>query len=204
MIAVPGLGGRIWGFSSLAGADSTIQGSAASTVKKNAPSMRTTRSRSERGSIGEKLVAGCGRREEIRPSGSPLEPDHSVLMLERRAALLIGAGLGAAIWLISPLLTGRREPWDVEGAYYPAMLLGTGVLGGALAPSQWRKVALGVFGGQVVVLLVGVIAEPGSGGLWPLGILFLAVYSVLALLGAGFGASVRRFTGRGKDRGSTR
>jgi hypothetical protein len=116
-----------------------------------------------------------------------------MLKLDRRAGLLIGVGLGAAIWLVSPLITGRREPWDAEGGYYPAALLGAGVLGGVLAPRHWLSVALGVFGGQVVVLLGGVMAEPASGGLWPLGVSFLAFYSVLALLGAGLGAGVRRF-----------
>jgi hypothetical protein len=118
--------------------------------------------------------------------------------LDRRAAFLIGVGLGAAIWLLSPLITGRREPWDAEGGYYVAALLGAGVVAGVLAPGQWFSVALGVFGGQVVVLLGRVMAEPASGGLWPLGLLFLGWYSVLALLGAVLGASVRRFGSRGK------
>jgi hypothetical protein len=125
-----------------------------------------------------------------------------MLKLNRRSALLFGVGLGAAIWLVSPLITGRREPWDAEGGYYPAALLVAGVLGGLLAPRHWPYVALSVFAGQVIVLLAGVMAEPASGGLWPLGVLFLAFYSVLALLGAGLGAGVRRFGGRGEDRGT--
>lgn len=126
-----------------------------------------------------------------------------MLKLDRRAGLLIGVGLGAAIWLVSPLITGRREPWDAESSYYPAALLGAGILGGVLAPHHWLSVALGVFGGQVVVLMGGVLGDPSSGGLWPLGILFLGWYSVLALLGAGLGASVRRFGARGRDRDGT-
>lgn len=119
--------------------------------------------------------------------------DPSMLKLDRRAALLIGAGLGAGIWLLSPLITGRREPWDAEGVYYAAALLGAGIFGGVLAPQHWLSLALGVFGGQVAVLLGGVMTGPASGGLWPLGVLFLGLYSVLALLGAVLGASVRRF-----------
>jgi hypothetical protein len=130
-----------------------------------------------------------------------VDEEHRVLKLERRAALLLGGGLGAAIWLLSPLITGRREPWDAEGGYYAAALLGAGVIGGVLAPGQWFSTALGVFGGQVVVLLGGVMIEPAGGGLWPLGLLFLGWYSMLALLGAVLGASVRRFGGRGKGPG---
>ena len=115
---------------------------------------------------------------------------------ERRAGLLIGLGLGAAIWLLSPLITGRREPWDAEGGYYVTALLGTGLLGGLLAPKHRFSVALGVLGGQALVLLGGVVAEPASGGLWPLGLLFLGLISVLALVGAGLGATGRRLGGR--------
>ena len=113
--------------------------------------------------------------------------------LFRRAALLIGLGLGAAIWLISPLITGRREPWDAEGGYYIGALLLTGTIGGVLAPHHWLSLVFGIFGGQVLVLLAGVVADPASGGLWPLGVLFLGIYSVLALVGALLGAGIRRF-----------
>ena len=115
--------------------------------------------------------------------------------LDRRAALLIGLGLGAAIWLMSPLITGRREPWDAEGGYYAGALLVAGGLGGVLAPRHWLTLVLGVFAGQVVVLLAGVVAEPANAGLWPLGVLFLAMYSMLALFGAVLGAGMRRFGG---------
>ena len=116
-----------------------------------------------------------------------------MLKLNRRAALLIGFGLGAVIWLMSPLITGQREPWDAEGGYYAGALLVAGSLGGVLAPRHWLSVALGVFGGQVVVLLAGVIAHPANAGLWPLGVAFLGIYSVLALLGAVLGAGIRSF-----------
>jgi hypothetical protein len=108
----------------------------------------------------------------------------------------LGLGLGAAIWLLSPLVTGHREPWDAEGLYYLAALLGGGALGGFLAPHAWFSVAVGIFVGQALVLVAGLITNPASGGLWPLGVVFLAFYSVVALMGAALGAaaqpSVRR------------
>ena len=114
----------------------------------------------------------------------------------RRSALLLGLALGAAIWLLSPVITGQREPWDAEGGYYPSALVLTGILGGLAVPQHWGSVAIGIFAGQGVVLLGGVVAEPASGGLWPLGLLFLAVYSVLGLVGAGVGTGLRRRRGR--------
>ena len=114
----------------------------------------------------------------------------------RRSALLLGVALGAAIWLLSPIITRHREPWDTEGGYYPGALVLTGLLGGLAVPQHWRSVAIGIFAGQAVVLLGGVVARPASGGLWPLGLLFLVAYSVLALGGAGVGAALIRLRGR--------
>jgi hypothetical protein len=71
-------------------------------------------------------------------------------------------------------------------------LIGTGALGGLLVPGHWIEVAIGIFAGQAVVLLARVLAEPADGGLWPLGILFLALYALLALAGAMLGSALRR------------
>jgi hypothetical protein len=79
--------------------------------------------------------------------------------------------------------------------YYATALLGAGLMGGFLVPGHWAEVAVGVFTGQAVVMLARVLAEPGSGGLWPLGVLFLGVYSLLALVGAGLGSGLRRALG---------
>jgi hypothetical protein len=110
----------------------------------------------------------------------------------RWSAFLLGLILGAAIWLLSPWMTGRSEPWDAESGYYPGALLAAGALGGALIPMHWPAVALGIFVGQLLVILGGVLADPASGGLWPLGVVFLGVYSVLGLIGAVLGAVLRR------------
>jgi hypothetical protein len=110
----------------------------------------------------------------------------------RWSAFLIGVVLGAAIWLLSPWITGRSEPWDAEGGYYPGALLAAGALAGLLIPMHWGSATLGIFVGQVLVIVGGVLADPASGGLWPLGLIFLAGYSVLALVGALLGAVLRR------------
>ena len=108
------------------------------------------------------------------------------------AALLMGLFIGAAIWWLSPLITGRLEPWDAGSLYYEGALLGAGILGGLLLPKHWRWLVIGVFVGQVLVLLGGVLKEPSSGGLWPLGVVFMALYSLLAMVGAIVGGGVRR------------
>jgi hypothetical protein len=112
------------------------------------------------------------------------------------SGLPIGLALGAAIWLLSRFFTGREEPWDAAGSYYVVALLGSGAIGGFVVPGHWAEVAIGVYAGQAMVLMGRVLAEPGSGGLWPLGILVLALYSLLALLGAVLGSGLRRLVAR--------
>jgi hypothetical protein len=126
--------------------------------------------------------------------------------LGRRTALSsglpIGLVLGTAIWVLSRFFTGRDEPWDAAGGYYVGALLGSGAVGGFLVPGHWAEVAIGIFSGQAMVLMARVLAEPGSGGLWPLGLMLLALYSLLALLGAVLGSRLRRLvakSGRGES-----
>jgi hypothetical protein len=110
----------------------------------------------------------------------------------RWIAFLLGLILGAGIWLLSPWITGRSEPWDAEGAYYAGSLFASGALGGLLLPQHWPSVALGIFTGQFLVILGGVLADPASGALWPLGVAFLAGYTGLAFIAALLAAALRR------------
>ena len=110
----------------------------------------------------------------------------------RGLSFLIGLLVGAAIWLLSPMITGRREPWDAEGGYYAGALIGAGLLGGLLLPRNSRWLVAGIFVGQAVVLLGGVVMNPSSGGLWPLGLAFVALYVMLSLLGAMLGSGLRQ------------
>jgi hypothetical protein len=110
--------------------------------------------------------------------------------------LPIGLALGAAIWVLSASITGRAEPWDANGPYYPAALLVAGFVGGLLVAGHWGEVAVGVYAGQALVLLGRVLSDTGSGGLWPLGLMVLGLYSLIALAGALLGSALRRFANR--------
>ena len=110
--------------------------------------------------------------------------------------LPIGLAFGAAIWVLSASITGRPEPWDANSAYYPVALLVAGFVGGFLVPGHWGEVAVGVYAGQALVLLGRVLSDTGSGGLWPLGLIVLALYSLVALAGALLGSALRRFANR--------
>jgi hypothetical protein len=143
----------------------------------------------------------CTEMAESRTSRSatgfnraPQRPANEDLVMGklRRSAFLIGLACGAGIWLLSPLVTRRSEPWDAAGGYYPWALFLTGLLGGLVVPSHPAALALGIVVGQALVLLGRVVADPTGGGLWPLGILFLGVYGVVALGGAAVGSLVGR------------
>ena len=110
--------------------------------------------------------------------------------------LPLGLALGAAIWVLSSSITGRHEPWDASGLYYPAALLLAGFVGGILVPAHWVEVAVGTYVGQALVLLGRVMSDGGNGGLWPLGLVVLALYSLLALAGALLGSALRRRVNR--------
>lgn len=111
------------------------------------------------------------------------------------SGLPVGVALGAGIWILSASVTGHPEPWDSPRMYYPAALLVSGMIGGVVVPGHWVEVAVGVYTGQAVVLLARVLAEPGSGGPWPLGLILLGLYCLVALAGSLAGAGLRRALG---------
>ena len=77
-----------------------------------------------------------------------------------------------------------------------AALLVAGFVGGLLVPGHWGEVAVGVYAGQALVLLGRVLSDTGSGVLWPLGLMVLGLYSLIALAGALLGSALRRFANR--------
>jgi hypothetical protein len=107
-------------------------------------------------------------------------------------SLLVSFILGALVWALSPTLSGHAEPWDAGGVYYPVSLLLAGLLSGLIRPQYFWVHYLGVILGQLAFML---FFGPG-GPLIIVGIVLLAVYSLIALAGAAAGAGVRRLLKR--------
>lgn len=103
-------------------------------------------------------------------------------------SLLLAVGLGAAIWAVSPVVTGSAEPWDAESPYYFVSLFVAGAVVGLLCPWHIWSAFLGIVVGQLVYLLVFL----SSGPLLPLGVVFLLGYGLLSLLGAILASRLRR------------
>ncbi len=99
---------------------------------------------------------------------------------------LIAALAGAAIWALSPLLTGQAEPWDA-GLYYSGALLAAGLFSGVAVPKPLWAHYLGGLVGQALYLLLFLPPSP----LMVVGLVFLLVWSLLLLVGAYAGARVR-------------
>jgi hypothetical protein len=124
--------------------------------------------------------------------------------LSRLAVYIVGAALGLALWLIPSTFFGLSEPWDAEGPAYVIALLVAGLLLGFFGPNQLFAAVTGIFTGQLVLLLGGVLAHPGSDGLWMVGVVFLAGYTFVAGgVGAALGSALRHRVApvpRGEDR----
>jgi len=105
----------------------------------------------------------------------------------RVPVFLLAVALGLTIWLLSPWVTGQREPWDSASPYYLGSLFVAGALTGFLGPRPFWLWPLGIWLGQLVVLLAG-----PWGPLLPLGIVFLLAFTLVALAGAAVGAALRR------------
>ena len=106
--------------------------------------------------------------------------------MSKRGVLLAGTAGGALIWLVSPLVTGHREPWDAPGPYYSLSLGCLGVVLGALAPRFFWLAGLAGLLGEFLVFASRALVPPQE--LLVLGVVALIVYAGVILLGAVVGA----------------
>jgi hypothetical protein len=102
-------------------------------------------------------------------------------------SLFVSAGLGAVIWALSQLITGKLEPWDAESPYYFVALLFSGIIVGALIPKHVWAVLVGIVTGQLIYALLFLPLGPLVG----IGTLIMVLYGFISLVGAIFAARIR-------------
>ena len=103
----------------------------------------------------------------------------------------IACALGAAIWLLSPAITGHREAWDAPGPYFPVALVVAGVIAGALKPCRPWRAGMWIYLGQVTAML---LMSRGDFGLLPLGLVVLVGFTLLSVAAAAVGGWLCRLT----------
>jgi hypothetical protein len=99
---------------------------------------------------------------------------------------------GLALWSITAIATGKREPWDTDIYWtvsYPLAVIGSALLGFLFPERAWRWAAM------LMLMQFVVMVAMGSGlGLLPLGLLVLAVLAAPGALAAVLAARLRRST----------
>ncbi|MFZ2651895.1 MAG: hypothetical protein WA210_17500 [Burkholderiaceae bacterium] len=100
-----------------------------------------------------------------------------------RALALLGVGaiLGAAIWLFSPWLTGRAEPWDADFPLWGLSWLLIGVAGGLVGRLRGLCLPVGYALGQMLLTIQSLFTGPFGA----LGWMFIAGYAGVSVSLAG-------------------
>ena len=102
-------------------------------------------------------------------------------------AFVTAALTSAAVWAVSPWLTGRHEPWDADSPFYVCGLIIAGAVAGVLTPKPIWALYLGAVIGQVAYQALFLRLGP----LFPLGVLFLAGYCFVFIAAAAFVGWIR-------------
>jgi len=114
-------------------------------------------------------------------------------------AFLVSATCGFLIWYFSKPITGNSEPWEGNFLAYLFSLLAIGFLCVYLFNSNLQAVYWGAYLGQALVMggpffgciTLGLFCQGGA-NLFPLGAVFLLVYSLPLLLGGAAASAIRR------------
>ena len=111
---------------------------------------------------------------------------------------MLALALGALIWIASPAITGRQEPWDAKSAYYLVSLVSAGAVAGALQPRRFWLWPVAIYLGQCAAILgrIGLGPDHDLGLFFPLGLIALAVFAVPSLIGSALGAGIRHLVNR--------
>jgi len=90
---------------------------------------------------------------------------------------VIALALGAALWILGGVASGRKEPWDTGvywSAIYPLSMLGSAAFARWIPAHAWRW-ALWIFLGQ----FVGATLKAGEvSNLWPIAVVMFVALSV--------------------------
>jgi hypothetical protein len=96
---------------------------------------------------------------------------------------------GALIWVASPWLTGKREPWDAQGFFYLGSLVAVGLVSGVVAPRRY----FATWGGAYVGQFVGTLLSGPIGSLAPLGWFVVLPFTCLIVLSAAVAGTIARY-----------
>ena len=109
--------------------------------------------------------------------------------------LAVAALASASVWALSPVLTGRAEPWDADGFYYVFGLVIAGLLAGLFEPRPLWAHYVGAVVGQLGYELLFLPVGP----LFILGAAFVLGYSLVFLISAVLAGTVRMRFGAKSD-----
>lgn len=93
------------------------------------------------------------------------------------AWLALGIALGVGIWVFSPWLTGRIEPWDAERPIWPLSWLVVALAGGFAGHMRGACLPLGYALGQMLVTIKSAFV----GQFGALGWMFIGGFAVAAI-----------------------
>lgn len=102
------------------------------------------------------------------------------------AVFALGVLFGYGIWAASPMIFSTKEAFD-SPFYGLTLVVGGAVCGFISKERTWRWV-VAILIGQLIGFALLVIKKPGA--LWPLGIIFIFIYSAAVFLGTILGASL--------------
>jgi hypothetical protein len=94
--------------------------------------------------------------------------------------IFLGVTLGWAVWAMSPLVTGKIEPWDSNTLYYSGSLFIAGMLSTLFWKSGFYWGPLGIFAGQTAFLCV----QDPQGGIFPAPLAVALFGTVQPIVGA--------------------
>ena len=115
----------------------------------------------------------------------------------RSISFLAALICGWSLWLFSRSYSGKVEPWDSDGSEYYILLFFVGLL--VFFSSSKSAIYIGVFLGQLLNILIVL----GTSKHILTGMIFLALFSCLSVLGAVFFQMIGRIRVRHKDIGNS-